>query len=264
MGRISEKMRSQSGASILLALLFFLLCAMVGASVLMAAASNAGKIRSNRQEQQKYFTLSSALQLVCDELEAAQYTAKYRYVVEDIGHDEPIQNGDETGSVWVHDYYKYTYTQETGAYSAVSPKGLPEDVLPLLQELDWLFSRDASAAVALKRAEATGNDQYDYVSSAATSKPQKHLLSITVNAADKSELYQLVTVTVQLGETDANKYYLYLSATLEDDPNYVMYAELVSHGTPSIGSAQEGENTSSVTWTLSQITKEASSHAPAP
>ena len=60
-----------SGASILLALLFFLVCAMVGASVLMAAASNAGKSRSSREEQQKYLTLSSAMQLVCDESSTA-------------------------------------------------------------------------------------------------------------------------------------------------------------------------------------------------
>ena len=41
----------------------FLVCAMVGASVLMAAASNAGKSRSSREEQQKYLTLSSAMHL---------------------------------------------------------------------------------------------------------------------------------------------------------------------------------------------------------
>ena len=41
MGSIRGKLRSQRGASILLALLFLLACMMVAASVLMAAASNA-------------------------------------------------------------------------------------------------------------------------------------------------------------------------------------------------------------------------------
>ena len=44
---ISQKLHSQRGASLLLALLFLLLCSMVAASILMAAAANAGKYRSN-------------------------------------------------------------------------------------------------------------------------------------------------------------------------------------------------------------------------
>ena len=46
MKTLNRKLHSQRGASILLALLFLLACMMVAASVLMAAASNAGKIRS--------------------------------------------------------------------------------------------------------------------------------------------------------------------------------------------------------------------------
>ena len=64
MERLREKLKSQCGASILLALLFLLLCMMVAASVLMAAASNAGKLCSNQEEHQKYLTVSSALWLV--------------------------------------------------------------------------------------------------------------------------------------------------------------------------------------------------------
>ena len=48
MKTLREKLHSQSGASILLALLFLLVCMMTAASILMAAVSNAGKLRSNR------------------------------------------------------------------------------------------------------------------------------------------------------------------------------------------------------------------------
>ena len=77
MRRMRGKWESQSGASILLALLFLLVCMMVSASVLMAAASNAGKIRSNYEEQQRYLALSSALRLVAGELERAEYRGRY-------------------------------------------------------------------------------------------------------------------------------------------------------------------------------------------
>lgn len=77
MERLRKKLRSERGASILLALLLFLVSIMVGSSVLAAGVSNAGKIRSNQAEQQKYLTLSSAIQLVADEITKAEYKGKY-------------------------------------------------------------------------------------------------------------------------------------------------------------------------------------------
>lgn len=78
MNRLTEKLKNEDGASLLLSLLVFLLCVMVAASVLAAAASNAGKARSSRAEQQRYQTLSSALRLICGELEKVEYTGKYK------------------------------------------------------------------------------------------------------------------------------------------------------------------------------------------
>ena len=71
MEALKQKLKGRQGASFLLALALLLLCVMVAASLLTAAVSNAGKVRSNREEQQKYLTLSSALRLVCGELEKA-------------------------------------------------------------------------------------------------------------------------------------------------------------------------------------------------
>ena len=82
MKALRKKWNSCQGASILLALLFLLVCMMVGASIVMAAASNMGKIDSNKKEQQKYLTLASALNLLCDELENAQYVGQYDYLQE--------------------------------------------------------------------------------------------------------------------------------------------------------------------------------------
>lgn len=77
MNRLKEKLKSQDGASLLLSLLVFLLCIMVAASVLAAAVSNAGKAKSSRVEQQRYQTLSSAVGLICGELEKVEYKGKY-------------------------------------------------------------------------------------------------------------------------------------------------------------------------------------------
>lgn len=77
MDAIFQKLRSQKGASMLLALLFLLICSMVTASILMAAAANAGKHRSNLEEHQIYLALSSAVSTLCDELNRCEYRGRY-------------------------------------------------------------------------------------------------------------------------------------------------------------------------------------------
>lgn len=76
MKALRQKLHSRRGASILIALLFFLVCLMVGGVVLTAAAANAGRLTHLRQDQQTYFILSSAVRLLRDDLQGAAYTVK--------------------------------------------------------------------------------------------------------------------------------------------------------------------------------------------
>lgn len=235
MRKIREKLRSESGASILLALLFFLLCAMVGASVLMAAASNAGKSRSSREEQQKYLTLSSAMQLVCDELTAAKYTAQFDKISED-----PVPktdaDGNDTGEV---DYYIITYNQREGSYTG----GLSKNVLPLVNALDSLF------AGSLPQTLPSGRDRHIYRTGFSAAPGRTFELTLTVDASDKPGLVEPVKVEVTLNEN----YRLSLKAWLESDSAYTMYGTLLTTGTPELtGAASSTE----IGWNLSQITRE--------
>lgn len=141
MKSLYRKLYSQRGASILLALLFLLVCMMVGASVLMAAVSNAGKIRSNYEEQQRYLALSSALRLVVDELEQARYQGRYT-VTE---WNETIIAKDENGQDFeVSNINYYNVTQEPGTFTCgdLAASGTPEEntVLTFRKELDRVFS----------------------------------------------------------------------------------------------------------------------------
>ena len=73
MERIKEKLHSQSGASFLLALLAFLVAAVVSVVIVTAAVTNVKRIYSDREAQQDHLTLLSAAQLVRDEMEETKY-----------------------------------------------------------------------------------------------------------------------------------------------------------------------------------------------
>ena len=83
----------------LLAILFFLVCAMVGAVVLTAAATNAGRLARNRQEQQDYLAVASAAKLVREDITGGTFTGSYREIVTEI-------------------YYPAVYDQEGNLVSA--------------------------------------------------------------------------------------------------------------------------------------------------
>ena len=147
MEALRKKWKSSRGASILMALLFLLVCMMVGASVLMSAVSNAGKLKSNREEQQKYLTLSSALTLICDELENVEYVGKYHYTRVLVDTWQIVGYDDKGQGKWdyKYDHDRHCYAQAKGtlrnsAVTDINPQ-LFEGALPLLQNLDALFAK---------------------------------------------------------------------------------------------------------------------------
>ena len=68
MKRMVEKLNNTHGASILFALLVFLLCAFAGAAALTAAAANAGRFSHAERDQQQYLSVVSAADLLLEEL----------------------------------------------------------------------------------------------------------------------------------------------------------------------------------------------------
>lgn len=75
---VKKKLHSQAGASVLIALLFFLAAMTVGAVVLTAASTNAGRLARNRQEQQDYLAVASAAMLVKEDFRGTVFTVGYQ------------------------------------------------------------------------------------------------------------------------------------------------------------------------------------------
>lgn len=258
--RLREKWNSSRGASILVALLLLLVCMMVASSVLMAAASNAGKLSSSRVEHQKYLTLSSALRLVCGELQESSYRGKYSYEKKEVEvtREDPVL--DEEGNpkfdehknpmtvvTVIRTYHTHTYTQTAGEYKC----GL-SSVIPLLEKLDYLFQKKLTAGVGV---DEDPSDEYIYE---PCSKPLNFnfpiIYTLTVEAAD----FDKVTVKFQLREDGI----ITLTASLPKDESghvYAMEAELKPVEPLNkvlVLSGTEGENkTKEVKWELNWISK---------
>lgn len=66
--RIKAKLRSKSGASITFALLLFLVCASLSAVILVAATTASGRMASIAGTDQRYYSVTSAAELLRDEL----------------------------------------------------------------------------------------------------------------------------------------------------------------------------------------------------
>ena len=143
---LKRKLQSQRGASLLLALLFLALCSLVSATILMAAVSNAGKARSNLREHQSYLALSSAVDLICDEIVRSEYRGRYHYEEEII--ETPVENpetGEETGEVITTTYYHFTQREGSCTHKGADTESRLTGLLK--KDLDTLFAQQIESTL---------------------------------------------------------------------------------------------------------------------
>jgi hypothetical protein len=238
MKRLTRKLKSETGASLLLVLLFFLICVMVMASVLMAAASNAGKVRSNREEHQRYLALASALQLVCDDLTGAKYRGQYTFSIE---KDYAADPSDPNQQILVAT--RKIFAQTTGAVENSQIGAL------LIDDFDYIFGkRMTEDMVLLKKIDAEVQDP----ETRDLFSPAKHTITVTP-AVDGME-DQAVTITLEVVE---ESYSIELEAELD---GFRMLAEVTADDNqPNISTipGSEGQQTTTpMRWKLGWITKE--------
>lgn len=108
--QIKRKLTSQSGASMLLAMVFLMFCLFVGGSVLAAATANAGRVESLKHNQQLYLSQRSAMQLMADLLKSTP-ESQLQLTIKDV--TVTVGNGTPTRTV------TYTIHNNTGDNTVV-------------------------------------------------------------------------------------------------------------------------------------------------
>ena len=63
MGKVLRKLQSNSGATLILALLFFVVCAVTGSMILVSASAAVGRIENLKQRDQNYYAVRSAIKM---------------------------------------------------------------------------------------------------------------------------------------------------------------------------------------------------------
>lgn len=82
MNLIKRKLRSQSGASMLIAMVFMMFCVFIGGSVLASASANGYRV-AHLSDQQDFLSQRSAALLISDELQGS-YTNRLRLTISDV------------------------------------------------------------------------------------------------------------------------------------------------------------------------------------
>lgn len=238
MEALKRKWKSSRGASILLALLFLLLCVMVGASVIMAAASNGGKIRSNQEEQQRYLALSSALRLVCDELESMEYVGRYKYGYASV-YSWEVVGQDSDGDIydWVYQHNRHYYWQQEGLLRArdgvaegvgAEKKWRLMDTIPFQHDLDAIFGENFDAdAIEYRQSgdEYNGSDCEALNDAELNHDRSPFELTLTPNISSGGDI--LNTEILLTASMNPNNGQITLTATFNDDNSYIMTAYLI-------------------------------------
>ena len=77
--QIKNKLHSQTGASLVMALLFLVVALTLGAIVLTAASANASRVRRGWEDQQKYLALKSAVDLLKQDFANMGFEGSYTH-----------------------------------------------------------------------------------------------------------------------------------------------------------------------------------------
>ena len=187
---LKRKLRSESGVTLLMALLFFLLCAL-GSSVVLAAGSTAsGRIAGLEQDQQAFYTVTSAAQVLQEEINGTSFTGKQ----ETLGEK----------SITIPVYGSLSNLMNT-AVESVYINGVPyEDTLTIRPQsmtdtfgavkAAFTMDKDYNISIALSLNDAELSNKYQCV---VTAKGNSHITAVTEtrNDSEGNDYIVLITTT---------------------------------------------------------------------
>lgn len=216
MKRAGKKLRSERGASLMMALLLFLVCAVLGSVVLVAGTVSSGRLANLAEMEQHYYAVNSAAELLRSGLcgkdgDAALIFQRSKIVTESTPLSIDDSGNVTEGSPTTEEKYRNLLPD----VSAADPGAKLQRFLGLY----LIFGTDEVSADGTK-------EQYERVPGAEGSLPEDFSFTITVDG--KEELQVDVKPSVKNNGqlelelqnhkgTDKYKLYLLLAAQLDPE-----------------------------------------------
>ena len=219
-----KKVKNNSGATILMALLLILLATAVGAAVLTAAVSAARHLRSDREAQQNYLTVSSAAELIRDSINGQTYQ--------------------RTLKAW----HKTTYDEETGKETVDEGRALEIKPNPLFPGPmgAWLSACIANNSGDQNQLYASLQECSDTITVALKGTPDLKQVKAEFSAQANGEIRVKLSLVQEDGKT-------------EDDcrMTLTMQGTLTTDGPKELPTDKDYDVTctTTVTWGSPKITK---------
>lgn len=202
---IKKKLRSERGASIILALLLFLVCAVVGSIVLTAATAAAGRMSQMVKMDQRYYSVTSAAELLRDQIDGVKVTLEGEEIT--TGGDNStttfqvssvkIKKTDKTGEkdipkdATMFDFYKNQTSKVLIDTYLFDKLVLPGTVVSETEEIkkDTELARDYT--LLLKKGDAEQTEVQAKISVANLTESQRGLRFVISNDNGDTNLYSL-------------------------------------------------------------------------
>ena len=193
---LKRKLRSESGVTLLMALLFFLLCALASSVVISAGSTASGRMAGLEQDQQAFYTVTSAAQVLQEEINGTSFAGK---------QETPGEK-----SITIPVSGSLSNLMNT-AVESVYINGVPyEDTLTIRpQSIDtfgtvkasFTMDKDYNISIALSLSDANLADKYQCV---VTAKGNSHITSVTETRNDsKGKDYTVLITTTDITWSDA-------------------------------------------------------------
>lgn len=198
---LGKKLHSESGASMMLALLFLFFCLMTGAIVLTAASANAGRTARIESEQQHYLAVESAALLLRDDLRDMAFVGSYEVSTKTTYSTMTVKDAEGKES-------SYTVWETTGpSYVRLAPQLTGTELAGLLRaDLDAIYQ---SGTTIPDRPSAPDAPQYELTLDASMYGEQ---LDATATITIDPATYDLTVLLRDSHSGNATKLFLQASA----------------------------------------------------
>ncbi len=231
-----NKLKSNSGATLLMALLFFAICAVTGSMILLSATAAAGRLSVMKETDQNYYAVRSATKMVEQMLTSEYIEAKEVLTIvettthssgggEGEGGGEPEDDEDEVTTTYTYEgpkFYLVTVTNNHGTITeSVSSTPIDSDngiMMKLLKDTNvGNYSGKLSANVTNADDRPSMFDEKWFLSTAGSSSSEVHS-SVTVKASTVDPL------------TDKEFEELAVDMTATMDGNGLLNIDFENHG----------------------------------